>query len=630
MRRKKLMIIILIVVLAVLIVAGATVTVFALNNSPKKIFLKGVDSIFSVLETEEKYNTIDSTVELTATIDSEDVEYDEMKQMLEPFAIIFKTKTDIKNNVSNNNLVINYQNEETTKAILDADLLLQDNKLYVLYEEIFEKYIEIPYETEEVSQTVNPMDEDTLMKELKKTIKSELEKQDFEKEKVTLNLDGQDIKVKKNTINLSEKEAIIIVRDIFQSLNANNKFLNSLGSYKTKWTESIPTMIEDLNSELEYANEQDELAISLYTKGMFNEFVKFDIVASDLDYNEKEGFELIKINENKYKIDSYIEEENVREEQFYVVIQNNPQSKTNGQILITIGDEEETLEFNCQYTKAGAQTSFTISTTIEEIPFTIEGTMSEEDTSQIGDVKIKVGIDEETSFVIRAKYNIIYNINVEKQNVSESVLVENLTEEELQKISENFENSLLYTFADELGLIDYMTGISNGLAITSDDSPKVEYGDYVIDYTIPEGYEPSSFNGSDSKAYYNDNMDSIMVSIEEGTPSEYMKSLEDDYILTSEAYKDKSVTNTDKYEVGDKKYTYRALVYTYEDVKYMKICFVYELDDKNIYVVTADGERGKISMGEIESFLDVEVTKATNNSNETVNDLNSIATQQME
>lgn len=618
MRRKKLMIIILIVLLAVLITMGVTVTVFALNNTPQKLFLKGVDNLFSLLETEENYNTLDSTIELSATIDSENEEYDEIKKMLESYGIVLKTKADLKNNVLNSNVLVNYQTEDTTSAILDVDMLLQDNKLYVLYEEIFDKYIEIPYETEETTQVTNTLDIDTLLEEVKNTLKEELKKQDFDKEKVTLNLDGKDIKLKKNTINLSEKETLTIIKNMLQSLNANNKFLNSLGSYKEEWNEEVSTLLETLEEELEYAEEKDELAISLYTKGMFNEFVKFDIVPIQTEESEKEGIEITKINDNKYTLVIYGDDE-----QFYINVENKEQSKTSGQLVITIGTEEETIEINCQYSKTGSQTTFTISTAIEETPFTIEGTINEEDTSDMGDVKLKVGIEKDANVVLRLKYNFVYDVNINKQNISDSVLIDDLTTAQQEEISDKFEKTTLYKIVDQFGVVDYINSINNGLALTSDDEPKVSYGDYVVDYAIPETFEPSSFNSSDSKAYYNDNMDSIMVSIEKGTASKYLNLLKDDYIFDSDVYTGQALTNIDKYEIDDIKYSYRAIVYSYDNINYMKMCFVYELDDETIYVVTLDGERETTTMSEVDSFLSIGILNNTEDENQEDDDLTS-------
>lgn len=618
MRRKKLMIIILIVLLAVLITMGVTVTVFALNNTPQKLFLKGVDNLFSLLETEENYNTLDSTIELSATIDSENEEYDEIKKMLESYGIVLKTKADLKNNVLNSNVLVNYQTEDTTSAILDVDMLLQDNKLYVLYEEIFDKYIEIPYETEETTQVTNTLDIDTLLEEVKNTLKEELKKQDFDKEKVTLNLDGKDIKLKKNTINLSEKETLTIIKNMLQSLNANNKFLNSLGSYKEEWNEEVSTLLETLEEELEYAEEKDELAISLYTKGMFNEFVKFDIVPIQTEESEKDGIEITKINDSKYTLVIYGDGE-----QFYINVENKEQSKTSGQLIITIGTEEETIEINCQYSKTGSQTTFTISTIIEETPFTIEGTINEEDTSIMGDVKLKVGIEEDVAVVLILKYNSIYDVNVDKQDVSDNVLLDDLTTAQQEEIVEKFEKSSLYKIIEKFGIAYDIFSYNNGLISTSNDEPKVSYGNYVVDYTIPDTFESSSFNSSDSKAYYNDNMDSIMVAIEEGTTSEYMKSLENDEALSNDEYKGQTITNIDKHVVADREFSYRAVLYTYDNVNYMKICFAHKLDDETIYVVVADGERNKITMSEIEEFLSIGILKNTEDENQEDDDLTS-------
>ena len=138
-------------------------------------------------------------------------------------------------------------------------------------------------------------------------------------------------------------------------------------------------------------------------------------------------------------------------------------------------------------------------------------------------------------------------------------------------------------------------------------------------YTVPDGFEAFSYNSEDMKMYMDENYNSVNVYINDDTVDEYMKSLEEEYVLTSSLYKNQQISDIKKYTVNDKEYKFRTIIYDDDYGSYVNLYFAYELDDEYCYVVEAETEGGNISMEIVKKFLDVTVENNNNLYNINVN-----------
>ena len=139
---KILKILIIVVCIIVLGIIGA----FAwskLNSKPEKIFGRVIDEIEELKEREgsktEKIN-----FELSATASSMNNDVTMLNTILSQIKLKATTEVDYEQKVLNQNFTVSVMGDDA----LNADAILQDNKMYFYLEDLYSKYIEIP--TEEI------------------------------------------------------------------------------------------------------------------------------------------------------------------------------------------------------------------------------------------------------------------------------------------------------------------------------------------------------------------------------------------------------------------------------------------------------------------------------------------------
>ena len=164
----------------------------------------------------------------------------------------------------------------------------------------------------------------------------------------------------------------------------------------------------------------------------------------------------------------------------------------------------------------------------------------------------------------------------------------------------NLQNSPLYQLIEQSGLLENKIG-------TVSDKPEVTYDGYTVKYNVPDGFEASSYNSEDMKMYMDEDYNSVSVYINNNTVDTYMKSLEEEYVLTSSLYKNQQISEIKTYTVNGKEYKFRTMTYDDEYGSYVNLYFAYELDNEYCYVVEVETEGGNMSMETVKYFLDVTV-----------------------
>ena len=208
-----------------------------------------------------------------------------------------------------------------------------------------------------------------------------------------------DKNVTKSTIKLNATEILDITEKVLKKIN----------EYST--LEEIEDMLDDIKYEKKYIDEDSiEIEVSIYSKGIKNDIVKAEIIITN---NESEEVVVIDINK---------ESDNI----------------TTMRVLLN-------------------QNSTKVSKAKEIIEITIEKT---DKNNGIVTLKIEdVGI----TLKINLKYKVDYNAKVEKADVSNSILAEDITEEDEQEMQKNIEKneflkSIIQSYSLQLPIpeVDYL------------------------------------------------------------------------------------------------------------------------------------------------------------------------------
>ena len=594
--RKILFIIIPIMVVLLVLIAG--IIFLKLNSKPEKIFSNSISAVFKILETdEEQATTMKGTMNLTANVESDSAEMQEINAMLEGAGITLDMEVDTNNMIVNENIKVIYDNEN----LINATLLLQDQKGYIYLPDWLDKYLELTEdyleysELTEYSKNIATLDQDKLMGAIKEELITAILNQELSQEKTTLILDGQETKVTASTLSLKDEQITTFYNDFFGNLNKNENFQIALGEYK----DDVQKVIDEMLLELEEA-EDIGLEFTIYTKGFLNKFVGVSGKAIDYYSETTTGLNLFKHNDSKYEFVAYSEYDEEREDILNITIENKKESRNKGTTTITSKADEVEYVIVYNYEKQGNQTTFEASTDIEGAKVIISGTVTENGSNYKGNLIFTVEQEEFGKINLNCDYDFTYGVEVQKKDVQNAVLIDELSEEDQNEFTANLQNSTLYQTIEQMGLLDFSIGISNDL-------PEVTYDGYTVKYSVPDDFEESSFNSEDMKTYMDDTYNSVNVYISNDTANTYMKNLENEYVLTSSLYKNQQISETKKYTVNGKEYLFRTITYDDEYSSYINLYFVYGLDDKYCYVVEVETEGGQISMDTIKYFLDITV-----------------------
>lgn len=590
MKNKKILFILIPIILIVLILI-AGVVYLKINGTPKKIFKKTISSAFEIFETsEEQYSTMKGTMNLTASIESDNEEIQAISTMLKEANIGLNMEVDTSNMVVNENINVTYSN----KSLLNATAILQDEKGYVYLPDWLDKYLEIPQEymgdsnLTETSGKIATLDQKALMEAVEEEVIKTISQKEF-----TQNKNG---KVKISTLSLSQQQFFALCKELLENLKQNEKFKSSLGDYKEDIIEGINNIIIELE-DTEY-DEDYSAVISIHTKGLLNKFTGFSIELKDGE-DVVSGI-IATIEKQNYEVTLYEQYDGEKTELVKIKVEDKKENKNKGTTKITVTAQEEDFVIVCNYETQKDQTTFEASTEIEGLKVIASGNVVKNGKNYKGNLILTAEESELGKINLNCAYDFTYGVEVQKVDVGNAVIINELNEKDQETLVTNLQNSVLYNFIEQSGLLE-------GNIATGSDKPEVTYDGYTVKYTVPDNFEASTYNSEEMKTYRDDNYNIITVSIDYDTVDDYTKDLEKEYNLTSSLYKNQKISETKTYIVNGKEYKLRTITYEDDYGTYVDLYFAYKLDDEYCYVVEVETEGGNISMDTIEYFLDATV-----------------------
>lgn len=604
MRNRKLLYVLIPLIIVALILAVGVIYL-KLNSSPKKIFEHSINKVFSMLEgSEEHVPTMKGTMNLTASIESENEQIQAISTILEGTSINFDMQADASNLIINESMNVTVNDE----SLLNAAIVLQDQKGYVYLKDYLDKYLEIPQEYLEYSDLteyydkIETLDQNKLMESIREELIKSISGRKFTKEKIQ--------KTNVSKLDLTQEEVFLLIKEILEKLKQNENFNDALGEYKDDVMVVVDDMIADF-AESEYAEDSTAI-ISIYTEGLLNKFVGFSIELKD-DEDVALGLMLTRgKNASEFVVYEHYGDE--REEHIKVRIEDVKENKNKGTATITMTVDEEQFVVTYNYETQGNKTIFTLSTEIKGINFVISGDAVEEGNNVKGNLVISLQKESMGKISLNCAYNFTYDVEIQKVDTQNAVLIDELSEEDQTTLMTNLQNSTLFQIIEQSGLLDATEGddyYTEPDEYYSDyDEPQVSYGGYTVKYSIPEEFEASEYSSEDFKMYDDEEYNSINVTINWDSIDSYMSDLEDSYALTSEYYGNQKISEIKTYTVNGKEFKVRTITYNDEYGEYAELYFAYELNDEYCYVVEVKSKNGDLSMAIIEKFLDVTVEKA--------------------
>lgn len=198
----------------------------------------------------------------------------------------FSVYEDLDSNIYKLDLKADYKKNE----VINVGAYYENKKAYVNLNDLFDKVIYTDIDLEEVTNKISKADVKVLLEELSKALDKALDKASFTSEKVDLN--GSKVTRNKLTINNENKDQMI--KAMVDYLKNSDKFIKAL----VKVTgETEANVKELLNEEVNIPKLDENIVLSMYTKGLNNSLVKASVGMGD-----KELLTVTETSKNNYEV----------------------------------------------------------------------------------------------------------------------------------------------------------------------------------------------------------------------------------------------------------------------------------------------------------------------------------------
>ena len=442
------------------------------NSSPKTVVKKSIDHIISYKNYFNKPFTLSEGKEKSLNGNMKFSINENYKKIYSPDESEYKfydklNKMEIKYDLQKSSEKIQYDFNLSAGAD-NMNLLLTANKNngYIFLKDVYEKYIEIDGLNEAINaeNNLDMEDYDYFYNFCYNSFFKHLNKKDYISEKGTLKIDGSNLNIRKTTIKLSEKDIYeiinVILDDIANDTKANVFVKKITGEDASKLEKMKYDEKNETPSNYEYI---------VYSKGLLGDIVGIDFNVTSKYKSYNYNWDNLKDNDyksNNYKINEKITKYQYRNEEKPVLsiyeddefiskleIQKNKKDT----IVFNLFDEnnKESGKITIKNTKSKFSINYIESSDVQEaeydLIFNIKENKANEDYTINFEGKFEVKDvyydTDPTNFKINAVFNIKNGLTTPIKDVKESVKLDNLTEDEKEKIS----NNLLEKFYKLLG-----------------------------------------------------------------------------------------------------------------------------------------------------------------------------------
>lgn len=283
--KNKKGIIVGVILIVLLLIMG--ITFLLMPVKPKKVFETAINSMTTLSKKDLKENV---NISLNTNIHSNDKDIEKVLELVNNIKMNINYNVDFNNKKMDMVMDSTYQDKELINLSMNVD----NNLAYVYLKDVYDKYIEMPFENNEV---FNMEDYEIVLKELNSALNKSLKEEYFKKVNTSIIVNDKSVKVIDNQLVLNNTNIKEIATNLNNELN-NDAFRKSFSKLFGLTEEEVKTLF----TELQNANLEEDVTISIYTKG--KELVGIGIKSNN------EVITIIKNSDTSLKINLDIEEIN--------------------------------------------------------------------------------------------------------------------------------------------------------------------------------------------------------------------------------------------------------------------------------------------------------------------------------
>ena len=282
----------IIIVISLLLLISLIVLFIVVNPSAISIFRSNTNKLSEKLSDglSGKYDSVIANAEVTPKISNTGNK--DLENIINKVNLKIEAKTDYKNKKLDYKVTANYNKNN----LIDIDTIYKDKKMYLSLGNIYPKAIE--YDDNSLSDVFNKAGDKNTKIVIEKTTKAfnkSLKKEYFKKSKEKIKLNGKTINSKVYTMKLTDTNIKNITESVQNILKNDDEYLEAASKVFNESKSKIKKSLNNIDKDASVLNGEN-ISISIYTKGLFNKFVKLKMIYGEATY------ELSDLENNNYNI----------------------------------------------------------------------------------------------------------------------------------------------------------------------------------------------------------------------------------------------------------------------------------------------------------------------------------------
>ena len=327
-------------------------------------------------------------------------------------------------NDKKSNLAFKLSSSDT--VLLDLNTVLASNNLYLFVDQLTPNYYYTALEYFTVFSELNSKDYEKIVDVVKNSIIDTIDNDDIKKEKVTISYNGKDKKVNQLTYEINKDVIYSILNKMITEIKNDKELLTSFSLAMGIDSDDLITNLNQLLGDIKDSKDNSVLYYTVYYYG-FNKIVQYELSDGEVMLQYKvEDKEIISLYSEDEVLLSLEIKKNKKQYDFSGFIKNNELEKLN--YSGTLDGNELTLLFDVD----GQSVKITVNNVSNNYKETVNITLASV-VEQVEQVVLTLKVNNE--------YYFDQKVDV---NLDDSVNIENITEEELNTLTENLENHPIF------------------------------------------------------------------------------------------------------------------------------------------------------------------------------------------
>lgn len=270
----------IIIVISLLVLISLIVLFIVVNPSAISIFRSNTNKLSEKLSDglSGKYDSVIANAEVTPKISNTGNK--DLENIINKVNLKIEAKTDYKNKKLDYKVTANYNKNN----LIDIDTIYKDKKMYLSLGNIYPKAIE--YDDNSLSDVFNKAGDKNTKIVIEKTTKAfnkSLKKEYFKKSKEKIKLNGKTINSKVYTMKLTDTNIKNITESVQNILKNDDEYLEAASKVFNESKSKIKKSLNNIDKDASVLNGEN-ISISIYTKGLFNKFVKLKMIYGEATY----------------------------------------------------------------------------------------------------------------------------------------------------------------------------------------------------------------------------------------------------------------------------------------------------------------------------------------------------------